>query len=56
MKAIDERVKKLVDFSQGLDKKLKAEAEERKKMGASLKDAMNKSKDMDIVKKTIKEL
>ena len=50
MQVIDERVKKLVEFSQGMDKRITNEIDERKKMGARLQDAMNNLKDLDLLK------
>ena len=35
VRIIDEKVKNLIDYSQGLDKRLQAEADERKKMGVT---------------------
>ena len=51
VRIIDEKVKNLIDYSQGLDKRLQAEADERKKMGARLLDAVNNIKDLDIIKR-----
>ena len=41
VQVIDERVKKLVEFSQGMEKRISNELDERQKMGARLQDAMH---------------
>ena len=47
---IDERVKKLVEFSQGMDKRISNEIEERKHMGTRLQEAMHNLKDLEVLR------